>query len=209
MDIEYKGANCVTISTKKVNITVDARLSAVGLKDITPKEAIAIATQTDFTVKHDGDVVVVDQPGEYEVRDISITGVSAKRLIDHDDSKQATMYRVTLNDITFAIVGHVASPLTEEQLETLGVIDVAIVPVGGNGYTLDAHQAVEVVRQLDPKVVIPTHYADKAINYEVPQMELEPFIKELGAEHETMATWKIKNGLIPEVLTVIELTRTA
>lgn len=208
MDIEYKGANCVTISTKKVNITVDARLSAVGLKDITPKEAVAIATQADFAVKSD-DGVVVDRPGEYEVRDTSITGVSAKRLIDHDDSKQATMYRATLNDISFAIVGHVATPLSEEQLEALGVIDVAIVPVGGNGYTLDAHQAVEVVRQLDPKVVIPTHYADKAVNYEVPQMELEPFIKELGAEHETMATWKIKNGLIPEVLTVIELTRTA
>lgn len=208
MDIEYKGANCVTISTKKVNITVDARLSTVGLKDITPKEAIAIATQVDFAVKSD-EGVVVDRPGEYEVRDISITGVGAQRLIDHDGSKQATMYRVTLNDVTFAIIGHVVSPLTEEQLETLGVIDVAVVPVGGNGYTLDAHQAIEVVRQLDPKVVIPTHYADKAVNYEVPQMELEPFIKELGAEHEVMPTWKIKNGLIPEVLTVIELTRTA
>lgn len=208
MDIEYKGANCVTISTKKVNVTVDARLSAVGLKDVMPKEAVAIATQVGFAVKSE-DGVVVDQPGEYEVRDISITGVGAKRLIDHDGSKQATMYRMTMGDVTFAIVGHVLTPLTEEQLELLGVIDVAIIPVGGNGYTLDAHQAIEVVRQLDPKVVIPTHYADSAVKYEVPQMELEPFIKELGAVHETMAAWKIKNGLIPEVLTVIELTRTS
>lgn len=208
MDIEYKGANCVTISTKKVNIAIDARLSAVGLKDITPKEAIAVATQADFALKSD-EGVVVDQPGEYEIKDISIVGVAAQRLIDHDDSKQATMYRVALGDVTFAVIGHVRSPLSEEQLEALGVVNVAIVPVGGNGYTLDAHQAVEVVRQLDPKVVIPTHYADKAVNYEVPQMDLEPFLKELGAEHEVMATWKIKNGVIPEVLTVIELTRTA
>lgn len=208
MDIEYKGANCVTISTKKVNIAIDARLSAVGLKDITPKEAIAIATQADFVVKSD-EGIVVDQPGEYEVKDVSIVGVAAQRLIDHDGSKQATMYRLVMGEITFAIIGHVTSPLSEEQLEALGVVDVAIVPVGGNGYTLDAHQAIEVVRQLDPKVVIPTHYADKAVNYEVPQMELEPFLKELGASHETMPTWKIKNGIIPEVLTVIELTRTA
>lgn len=208
MDIEYKGANCVIISTKKVNITVDARLSSVGLKDVTPKEAVAIATQPEFSTKAE-DSMIVDQPGEYEVRDVSITGVAARRLIDHDDSKQATMYRIALGDVTFAIVGHVTTPLTEEQLETLGVVDVAIVPVGGNGYTLDAHQAIEVVRQLDPKVVIPTHYADRDIKYEVPQMELEPFLKELGAEHETMPTWKIKNGLLPEVLTVIELKRTA
>jgi L-ascorbate metabolism protein UlaG (beta-lactamase superfamily) len=208
MDIEYKGANCIVVSTKKVTVTIDPKLSDVGLKDVTAKEPVVLATQSEFIVPTD-DGVVVDRPGEYEVRDISVTGVAAKRMIDHDDSRQATMYRMTIGDITFAIVGHVMSPLSEEQLEALGVVDVAVVPVGGSGYTLDAHQAIEVVRQLDPKVVIPTHYADSAVKYEVPQMELEPFLKELGAEHESMATWKIKNGLLPEVLTVVELTRTS
>jgi L-ascorbate metabolism protein UlaG (beta-lactamase superfamily) len=208
MDIEYKGANCVVISTKKVAVTIDPKLSSVGLKDITAKDAIVAVTQSDFVVPSDG--VVIDQPGEYEVRNVTFMGVAAKRLIDHDDSSRATMYRIVLGGITFAIVGHVATPLTEEQLETLGVIDVAIVPVGGSGYTLDAHQATEVIRQLDPKVVIPTHYADPAIKYEVPQMELEPFIKELSAvDHQIMPTWKIKNGVLPDVLTLVELTRTA
>lgn len=207
MDIEYKGANCVVLNTKKVTITIDPKLSLVGLKDITAKDAIVAVTQADLAVPSDG--VVMDRPGEYEVRNVTFIGVAAKRLIDHDDSQQSTMYRMVFGDITFAVIGHVATPLTEEQLEALGVIDVAIVPVGGGGYTLDAHQAVELVRQLDPKVVIPTHYADPAVNYEVPQMELEPFIKELGAAHETMPTWKIKNGALPEILTVMELTRTA
>lgn len=207
MDIQYKGANCIVIDTKKVTVVTDPRLSTVGLKDITPKEAVVVATQADFAIEADG--ALIDRPGEYEVKDVSVVGIAAKRLIDHDDSRQATMYRVVMGDVTFAIIGHVNAPLTEEQLESLGVVDVAIVPVGGSGYTLDAHQAIEVVRQLDPKVVIPTHYADKAINYEVPQMELEPFLKELGAEHETMPAWKVKNGILPEVLTVIELTRTS
>lgn len=207
MDIQYKGANCVVIDTKKVTIVTDPHLSQVGLKDITPKDAIVVATQVEFATASDN--VIIDQPGEYEVKDVSITGVAAKRLIDHDDSRQAAVYRVVMGDVAFAVIGHVAAPLTEEQLEALGVVDVAIIPVGGSGYTLDAHQATEVVRQLDPKVVIPTHYADKDTKYEVPQMELEPFVKELGAEHETMPAWKIKNGILPEVLTVIELTRTA
>lgn len=208
MDIEYKGANCIVISTKKVTITIDPKLSLVGLKDVTPKDAIVAVTQPEFAVPSDG--VVMDRPGEYEVRDVTFIGIAAKRLLDHDDSYKATMYRMVFGGISFAVIGHVASPLTEEQLETLGVVDVAIVPVGGSGYTLDAHQATEVVRQLDPKVVIPTHYADAAINYEVPQMELEPFIKELSAiDHQVMPTWKIKNGILPDVLTVIELTRTA
>lgn len=207
MEIEYKGANCVVITTKKATLTIDPRLSLVGLKDITPKDAIVLATQSEFGVKNDA--VAIDQPGEYEVSNITVVGVPAKRTIDHEDIQRATMYRIVTSDVSIAIIGHVATPLSEEQLEGLGVVDVVIIPVGGNGYTLDAHQAVAAVRQLDPKVVIPTHYDDSAVKYEVPQMELEPFIKELGAEHVVLPKWKVKNGIIPDVLQVIELTRTA
>lgn len=208
MDIEYKGANCVLITTKKTTIVIDPRLSVAGLKDLTPKNAIVVATQADL-LAHGDDAIVIDGPGEYEVRDISVVGVAAERLIDHDATMQSTIYRLTVSDITFAIVGHVGSPLSEEQLESLGVIDVAIIPVGGSGYTLDAHQAVSVLRQIDPKVVIPTHYSDKAMSYEVPQMDLEPFVKELSAvNHETLPKWKLK-GVLPDVLTLMELERTA
>ena len=208
MDIEYKGANCVVITTKKTSVVIDPNLSAVGLKDIFPKNAVVIATQPDLLVNGE-EAVVVDRPGEYEVRDVSIVGAAAERMVDHDKSLNSTIYRLIVGDVRFAVVGHVAAPLTEEQLEALGVVDVAIVPIGGSGYTLDAHQAVGVIRQIDPKVVIPTHYADKATKYEVPQMDLEPFLKELGApQHEKLAKWKIK-GPVPELLTVIELERTA
>lgn len=207
MEIEYKGANCVVISTKKATLTIDPRLSLVGLKDIEPKDAIALSTQPEFGLKNSA--VAIDRPGEYEVSNISVVGVPAKRAIDHEDVYRATMYRIATGEVTIAVIGHVTTPLTEEQLEGLGVVDVVIIPVGGNGYTLDAHQAVAAVRQLDPKVVIPTHYDDGAVKYEVQQMELEPFVKELGAERETMAKWKVKNGIIPDTLQVIELTRTS
>lgn len=207
MDIEYKGANCIVITTKKATVVIDPKLSGVGLKDVVPKNAVVIATQADL-LAHSDDAVVIDRPGEYEVRDVSISGVAAERMIDHDKSQAATMYRLTVGDVRFAVVGHVAAPLTDEQLETLGVVDVAIVPVGGSGYTLDAHHAVSVVRQIDPKAVIPTHYADKALSYEVPQMDLEPFVKELGApQTETTPKWKLKT--LPEILTLVELERTA
>jgi L-ascorbate metabolism protein UlaG (beta-lactamase superfamily) len=207
MEIEYKGANCITITTKKASIVVDPKLSRVGLKDVTPKGAVVIATQADLLVSGE-DAIVVDRPGEYEIQDISVVGAPAERMIDHDKSLQNTIYRLTVNDVTFAILGHTAVPLTEEQLETIGVVDVAVVPVGGNGYTLDAHQAVSVVRQLDPKVVIPTHFADSKITYEVPQMDLESFTKELGAP-QTEQTTKWKAKALPETLTLIELERTA
>lgn len=208
MDIEYKGANCIVITTKKATVVIDPKLSHVGLRDVKPKNALIIATQEDLLVEGD-DAIVIDRPGEYEVRDVSVTGVASERMIDHDKSTKNTLYRVAIGDVVFAVLGHTAVPLNETQLETLGIVDVVIVPVGGNGYTLDAHQAVSVVRQIDPKVIIPTHYSDKDASYEVPQMDLEPFVKELAAaQHETVSKWKIKGG-VPDVLTLMQIERTA
>ncbi|HET8690056.1 MAG TPA: MBL fold metallo-hydrolase [Candidatus Saccharimonadales bacterium] len=209
MEIEYKGANAVVISTKKLDVLVDPKLTEVGLKDLTSKHGCIVATQTGFVPKDTGDNVVIDGPGEYEVENISISGEAVERMIDHDGSKQATVYRIATSDVALAVVGHCSVPLSEEQLEALGVVDIAVVPVGGNGYTLNASQAVEVVRQLDPKVVIPTHYADKAVKYEVPQEDVDVFIKELSAQVEEVPKLKIKNGQLPEALTVYKLSRTA
>lgn len=206
MDIEYKGGNCVVISTKQITLVTDPMLSTLGLKDVAPQNAVVISTQPDFAVETDE--VAVDQPGEYEVKNVSITGVPARRLID-SEGRRATMYRIAIGDIAIAVIGHVNTPLDETQLEALGIVDIVIVPVGGSGYTLDAHQAVAVVRQLDPKIVIPTHYADKAIEYEVPQMELEPFIKELAVPVEQATRLKLKNGVLPDTLIVYELQRTS
>ncbi|HET6622402.1 MAG TPA: MBL fold metallo-hydrolase [Candidatus Saccharimonadales bacterium] len=209
MEIEYKGGNAVVISTKKLDVLIDPKLSQLGLKDVTSKHGCVVATQAEFVPKDTAGSVVIDGPGEYEVDDISINGVAAERMIDHDGSKQSTIYRVATSDVTVAVIGHSSCPLSEQQLETLSVVDIVVVPVGGNGYTLNANQAVEVVRQLEPKVVIPTHYADKAAKYEVPQDELELFTRELAADVQELPKLKIKNCQLPEVLTVYKLTRVA
>lgn len=208
MDIEYKGANCITLSSRTVTIAIDPKLSAVGLKDVTHKVTVVVATQVDFAVKPAGGLLI-DGPGEYEVGGVSLKGIPAQRHTDTpDDGLQATVYRVNTADASIGIVGHVAR-LTDAQLENLGVLDILVVPVGGNGYTLDAHGAIGLIRQIDPKLVIPTHYADPAVRYEVPQAGLEPFLKELGAAHQVAAKLKLKGGSLPETLTVLELTRTA
>lgn len=207
MELSYHGGNCVEIATKKVTIVVDGALSQLGLKDVTPKDAVFVATQPGMSPSVE-DSITVDRPGEYEIKDMSIRGIAAQRMIDHDGSEKAAIYRISTSEVSIAVIGHVAAPLTEEQLEAISVVDIAVVPIGGNGYTFDAHQAVQVIRQIDPKVVIPTHYEDKAVKYEVPQMDLESFTKELAAtEHETTAKFKIKNGVLPEVFTLVELTR--
>jgi len=207
MDFEYKGGNCVVISSKQATIVIDGKLSPLGLKDVVVKDEIEVATQPEFATRECR--VSVDMPGEYEVSNVSVLGIPAARMLDYDGSEKATIYRLSFADLTVAVLGHIAMPLSDDQLERLGVVDVLIVPVGGGGYTLDAHHAVEAVHKVDPKVVIPTHFADSKLKYDVPQDELTPFISELAAAHETTAKWKVKNGSLPETLTVIELTRSA
>lgn len=207
MEVSYHGGNCVEIATKQATIVVDGALSKLGLKDVKAKDAVYISTQAGMSPVVE-DSMVLDGPGEYEIKDISVRGIAAERMIDHDKSQQATIYRIATASVSIAVLGHVASPLSEEQLEEIGVVDIVVVPIGGNGYTFDAHQAVQAVRQIDPKVVIPTHYEDKAVKYEVPQMDLESFVKELAAaQQETTAKYKIKNGVLPEIFTLVELTR--
>lgn len=208
MDIEFKGGNTIVISTKKGVIAVDPKLSLHGLKDYSGKMTTQLLTQHDFGVA--SDAIIMDGPGEYEVQDISLKGIAAQRQIDTpDDGKKATMYRLEAGDVSVAIIGHVVSPLTEAQLEAFGMVDILIVPVGGNGYTLDAHGAAQVVRQVEPKIVIPTYYMDEALQYEVPPMDLEPFLKELATTAEETPKLKLKNGALPEKLTVYKITRTS
>ncbi len=206
MDISYKGGNCIEIAVKKETVIIDGGLSALGLKDVTGKDAVYLATQNGFNpAKAEG--MIVDGPGEYEIRGVSVKGIASTRMVEVNDDKKATIYRLVIDGVSFAIVGHVRVPLTEDELEKIGVVDVAIVPVGGNGYTADGHQATNVVKQLEPKVVIPTHYEDKAISYEVPQQPIDDFLKEMGAEHETVSSYKVKNGILPAMLTVVEIQR--
>lgn len=207
MDFEYKGANCVILSTKSSTVVVDPKLSLVGLKDVAVKGVIQVATAADFVVSSDAQRLLIEGPGEYEVADVSVKGIPAVKHIDSSDVKDATMYRIDMANVRIGVIGHVVAALTDEQLEQLGTIDVLIVPVGGSGYTLDAHDAAALARRIGPKVVIPTHYADAAASYEVPQAELEPFAKELSAPREETAKFKVKNGVLPEVLTLVELKR--
>lgn len=209
-DIEYKGGNCVVISGKKTQVTIDPKLSLVGLKDIMAKDGVEIATEARFATNSTDAVLRIEGPGEYEVGEASIKGVSAQRHLDTEvDEPLSTMYRLEIGEVRLAILGNIAPKLHEDQLEEIGVVDILILPVGGNGYTLDGVSAATVVRQIEPRAVIPVHYADNALKYEVPQDSLDHFIKELAAPvEEAGGKLKVKSpSSLPSVLTVVKIDR--
>ena len=207
LEITYKGANAVIISTKKSTLMTDPKLSLLGLKDLPVKDAIEVLTEDRFAVNVEEASVLIDGPGEYEAGDFMISAAGAKRHID-TEGKLTTFYRIVAGEIIIGLLGNITAELTEEQLEQLGVIDILLLPVGGSGYTLDATEAVKLVRQIEPKIVIPIHYADSGLKYEVPQEGLDRFVTELAVEPQHEDRLKLKNASgLPTALTMVVLKR--
>lgn len=209
-EIEYKGANAVIITTKKTQVIFDPRVSLAGGKDVSVKGAVEVVTDERYAVEDTTPHLYLSMPGEYGVGDVAITGVAAQRHIDTEDQGLlSTVYRVVIGDTRIAVFGNIAAKLSDEQLEAIGVVDIVIVPVGGGGYTLDPTDATKLVRQIEPRAVIPVHYDDPGLKYEVPQQELDVFVKELGAGIiEAGPKYKVKSvSAIPDQLSVVKIAR--
>lgn len=208
MEIDYKGADCVVIKDKNIVIVTDP--GNLKVKALNDPDAVVLATQPKFAPKNSADNFAIDMPGEYEHKDVSVRGISvAAHLSDSEKAEDATLYRIEASGVSLAVVGHTRAPIDDDDLENLGPIDIVIIPVGGGGYTLDARDAATIVRQITPKVIIPVHYNDGKTSYELPQDNLDDFIKEMGGLVERQTVFKIKNiNNLPENTTIYALSPT-
>ena len=207
MELQFYGANCVRITTKKLSLVIDDNLADLGLKSVTKDGDVALFTSL-HGIPASKARLILDQPGEYEVAETSVKGIGARAHIDEAKTYGSTIFKVIADDVRLAVVGHVYPELSNSQLEELGTIDVLLIPVGGNGYTLDPVGASHLIKEIEPKIVIPTHYADSAINYPVPQQSLEDALKGLGMEpKETVTKIKLKPGELSDVTQLIVLER--
>ena len=206
MDIQFYGANCITITHKGVRLVIDDNLAELGGKSIIKGDDVVLYTGPHADSAPEGRLMF-DSPGEYEVADISIVGIPERLHIDADGLR-STMFKIITTDISVLVVGHVYPNVNEDQLERIGLIDVMIVPVGGSGYTLDPLGALKLIKEVEPKLIIPTHYAISGINYEVPQTDLPTALKELGMEsREQAGKLKLKPADLSDVAQLVVLEK--
>jgi len=127
-----------------------------------------------------GEPRLVTSPGEYEIGGVLIMGIATFH--DREKGKKRgknTVFLIEADEISVCHLGDLGHVLTTEQVEELDNVDVLLLPVGGVS-TLNASMAVEVVRQLEPRVVIPMHYKTEALTRELEPVER--FLKEMGVE---------------------------
>jgi L-ascorbate metabolism protein UlaG (beta-lactamase superfamily) len=204
MEFQYYGANCVRLTTKKATIVIDDNLKELGSHAVTRHDDIALSTTGAPNTEKAR--YSIDSAGEYEISGVSVMGISARAHMDEAGKKSATIYKLIADDIRIVVLGHIYPDLNDEQLEALGTVDVLIVPVGGNGYTLDPIGALKLIKKIEPKIIIPTHYAQTGINYPVPQQDISEVLKALAMEPQRIeGKYKLKSVDIPELAQLILL----
>lgn len=208
MELQYYGGNCIKVITKKATVVIDDNIKELGGSDVAKPSDIQLFT-TRLTGSSPKGSLIIDGPGEYEASNVSISGVAARAHVDETDMKNATIYKIVVDNIRLAIIGHVYPDLKEAQLEAIGIVDVLILPVGGHGFTLDTVGALKVIKQIEPKIIIPTQYEVKGLTYPVPAISLEESLKGLVMEpKDTVSKLKLKSSdLLSEQMQLIVLEK--
>ncbi len=210
MELQYYGANCVRLTSKKASLVVDDNMVSFGKKSVTKDSDVELVSNTKIITSPQTGRLFITFPGEYEVSDVSVKGVAVRAHMDEEGKKKdAVLYKIVADDIRVAFAGHIFSDITDAELEQLGAVDVLVIPVGGNGYTTDGVDALKLIKKIEPKIVVPTHYEQKGFNYEVPQQPLDEALKGLGLEiTETVPKLKLKASDIPQDLKLIVIEPT-
>ena len=184
MEISWLGHSCFRIKGTQATVVTDPYSPDLGYSLGKPTARIVTVSH-----QHPGHAYVegiggeprrVTGPGEYEISGVLIIGLSTF----HDGEKGSqrgknTVYLIEVDEVAVCHLGDLGHVLTIEQVEELDNVDVLLLPVGGVS-TINATMAAEVVRQLEPKVVVPMHYQTEAL-----KRNLEPvdrFLKEMGVK---------------------------
>ena len=167
----------------QVNIVIDPFSQEVGLR--LPKLEADIVLSTHEHYDHNnvkavgGNYFLIEGPGEYEIKEVFIQGIPAF----HDDLQgkergKTTIFTIEAEELRLCHLGDLGQKeLTPDQLEKIGEIDILMIPIGGN-YTISGKEAVKIMSQIEPKIIIPMHYALPKLKVKLEGVE--KFLKTMG-----------------------------
>jgi L-ascorbate metabolism protein UlaG (beta-lactamase superfamily) len=214
MTINWYGEGCFKIVENGITITTDPVESFTGLSaprfktdvivrtmmnPLSPEDAKPVATE-DPAAENEG-VVIIAGPGEYEVKGIQITGWPLMTSSGKDTLR--SIFRIKTDDLTIGLLGHLAEFNEPEILEELGEVDILIIPGGGEPF-IKQEAAAKLVRQIDPRVVIPSFF--KVPGLKRKSEDAADFLKELGLKAEPVEKLSTKRKELGEKMQAVVLS---
>lgn len=209
MIITWLGHSYFKIETKNKVIAIDPYSEeSTGLKPPRFKSDILLISHNheDHNNKKTilGEPFILEGLGEVEIEGIFIEGLSSF----HDSSSGKyrglnTIFNIYAEDLKICFLGDLGEKnLKEESLEKVSNTDILLIPIGGN-YTIDAEEAVSLVNQIDPKIVIPMHY--KIPGLKIKLETEEKFVKAFSKKPEILDKLVIRKTQLPQETKIIIL----
>ena len=171
MELTYHGHSCIRLRGREMTVVIDPpQMALPGLA----KGTLGIIVRTEGTTTdpaklrpREGELQEVAGPGEFEIGGVGILGLAAG---------ETTVMRIAVDDVRVVAAGRLRRQLTEEEIDSLGHVDVLVIPVGG-GDALGAIEAAKLVNAVEPGIVVPARYgAGDGGEYE----PVGKFAKEMG-----------------------------
>lgn len=176
MYISWLGQSCFKIQSKDTTLITDPigkqnglrapRLGNVNIVTISRKDVDITKAKTE--------ALVIDTPGEYEMKQVFIQGIPVSQ---NQTKETLTIFWIEAENITIGHLGPLAVPPSDEELEKLEGLDILLVPVGGHS-VLDAKKASQVISQIEPRITIPMYYKLPGIKEKLDTVD--EFCKEMG-----------------------------
>jgi L-ascorbate metabolism protein UlaG (beta-lactamase superfamily) len=187
MDINWLGHSCFRIKGRNAAIVTDPFPPDLGYSLGKPSADIVTISHPhpghSYADGVSGDPRLVRGPGEYEISGVLIIGIATFH--DNDNGAKRgknTVYLMDVDGVSVCHLGDLGHVLASDQMEQIEETDVLLLPVGGVS-TINATVAAEVVRQLEPKVVVPMHYRTDTLDKGL--ATVDGFLKEMGQKEIT------------------------
>ena len=208
MDITYLGHSCFRIRGSQAIIITDP--FPPGLGYTLGKQTADIVTVSHGDPSHSYAQGVtgahtIKGPGEYEIAGVLVLGVTTFHDAVKGQTKgKNTVYLFEIDGVNICHLGDIGHIPTDDQLEQIGSIDILMVPVGGVS-TINANMAAQIVRKVEPKIVIPMHYKTAKTKRDLEPVEA--FLKEMAVTlAEPRPKLAVTKANLPLTLQVVVLT---
>ncbi len=208
MEIDWFGHACFRLRGREGTVITDPYSKELGLSFARPRGDIVTISHAhpghSFAQGVKGEPKVIEGPGEYEIKNIFITGVPTAH--DKKGGKERgtnTVYVFDLDGLTICHLGDLGHVPTQPQAEALGNVNVLLVPVGGVS-TISAGEAAEIVSMLEPQIVIPMHFFHPDLKFKLDTAA--KFFKEMGIKaSDPVASLKVTKDSLPKETEVVLL----
>ena len=208
MEIDWFGHACFRLRGKEGTVITDPYSKEIGLSFARPRGDIVTISHNhpghNFEKGVKGEPKLIHRPGEYEIKNIFITGIATAHDKKGGKERGANIaYLFDMDGLTIAHLGDLGHIPTQAQVEAFGNVNILLIPVGGVS-TIGAGEAAEIVAMLEPQIVIPMHFAhpDLAFKLDAPTR----FFKEMGIKPPAeIPSLKVTRDSLPEEMQVVLL----